>query len=60
MTRVRQIRMTKTRRDGDTYAVTAPLGTVHALVAANDTSQSLSSPASQLCSYDSWSNILLA
>ena len=38
------------------YAVTDPLGTVHALVSANETSQPFSFPASQLYSYDSWGN----
>ncbi|MBQ7189263.1 MAG: RHS repeat-associated core domain-containing protein [Kiritimatiellae bacterium] len=47
MTRAQQIRMPKTRRDADTYAVTASFCTVHALVGTNVTSQPLSFPASQ-------------
>ena len=54
MTRTKQTRKPKTRRDGDTYAVTASFCTVHALVGKNGTSQPLSVPASQLYSYDSW------
>ena len=43
------------------YAVTDPLGTVHALVGTNDTSQLLSLPASQLhFTYDSWGNPTVA
>ena len=48
MKRTRQIRKPKTRRDGDTYAVTASFCTVHALVGTNGTSRPLSFPASQL------------
>ena len=48
MTRVRQTRMPKTRRDGDAYAVTDPLGTVRALVGTTVASQPFRFPASQL------------